>query len=167
VVVYVGTLSKTLAPGLRLGFLAGPDPLLDAVARLRVIVDRQGDHATELAVATLVEDGTYGRHLRRTRAVYAARQRFLADGLREHLGDRVAFEVPMGGLALWVEAPHADVEGWAEASHAAGVAFDTARRYDLRRRPLRALRLGFAAVDEAALARALGVLALTYRPSEG
>ncbi|MEQ1504214.1 MAG: PLP-dependent aminotransferase family protein [Myxococcota bacterium] len=165
-VVYVGTLSKTLAPGLRLGMVTGPRPLLDAIVARRVAVDRQGDLASELAVATLIEDGVYSRHLRRTRTVYAERQVVLADLLRRHLGERVAFDVPMGGLALWVRFD-GDVVRWQADAARAGVAFDVGRRYHLDGDGVPYLRTGFASLAPDELARAVVRLAGAVPPPLG
>ena len=158
VVIYVGTLSKTLAPGLRLGFVAGPPALLRGVRAARVSVDRQGDLALEYAIACLLEDGTIGRHLRRMRRTYAARQLCFAGLLREHLGDHVRFELPAGGLALWVRSLSLDPEIWAARALARGVGFEPARRFHVHGAPLPWLRAGFASLDESELQRAVEVL---------
>ena len=99
VVVYIGTLSKILAPGLRIGYVVAPRPLVDALTALRGYVDRQGDHAVEHAVAELMEDGEVQRHARRARAAYAERRDVLADALERTLGDTVSFARPPGGTA--------------------------------------------------------------------
>lgn len=167
-VAYVGTFSKTLAPGLRLGFLVGPSELVRAATAHRIPIDRQGDAATELAVATLLEDGTVGRHLRRMRRVYAARQGFVAERLSTVLGDRVSFDVPAGGLALWVRSerpgPEGDVEAWQLRGARAGVGFDVGRRYHLDGTGLPYLRIGFASLDEPQLALAVDRLAASAAP---
>lgn len=159
-VLYVGTMSKTLAPGLRLGFLCAPRPVVDAVLARRIAVDRQGDTATELAIAELVADGTIDRHLRRMRRIYAARQTALAAGLRETFGDRLVFRVPDGGLALWVRAD-TDVGAWQARAWQAGLGFDIARRYHVDGTGLPYFRAGFASLDEGELARAVKILAAT------
>jgi GntR family transcriptional regulator / MocR family aminotransferase len=160
VVVYVGTLSKILAPGLRIGFVVAPAPLVDRLAAIRAFVDRQGDRAVERAVAELLEDGDVQRHARRARRIYAARRDALSEALRKHLGGVLAFAPPVGGMALWARVDGAvDVDAWAARALARGVAFYPGRRFafDGRRRPF--VRLGFAALTEKELGEAVQKMA--------
>jgi GntR family transcriptional regulator / MocR family aminotransferase len=160
-VIYVGTLSKVLAPALRVGFVAAPRPVLDKMAAIRTVIDRQGDRISERAVADLMIDGELARHTRRMRRVYGARRDALAEALRRAFGDTLAFEVPRGGMALWVRAASLDSDRWAAACEERGVmvqpasrfAFPRAARASVPRAYSResALRLGFAAEPEARL----------------
>jgi GntR family transcriptional regulator/MocR family aminotransferase len=86
VVIYVGTLSKILAPGLRLGFVVAPAPLLERIVQLRILSDRQGDLAIEGAVAEMLEDGEVQRHARRVRRINESRRTTLVNALHKHLG---------------------------------------------------------------------------------
>jgi GntR family transcriptional regulator/MocR family aminotransferase len=154
VVIYVGTLSKILAPGLRTGYLVAPAPVIERVVALRTVIDRQGDQPLEHALALLVEDGEVQRHARRARRAYKARRDLLAARLRAEL-PQLTFTTPPGGIALWVRADGVDVDAWAERALAAGVVFQTGRRFafDGRSRPY--VRLGFAACDEKDLREAV------------
>jgi GntR family transcriptional regulator/MocR family aminotransferase len=165
-VVYLGTLSKILAPGLRLGFLVAPPPLVARAAELRFFADRQGDHAMERAIAELVEDGELQRHVRRMRAVYMGRRGALVAALEKHLEGALDYAVPAGGLALWARARGLSgeaVERWAERALASGVIVHDARRFtfDGRARPF--LRVGFAPLGEKAIEEGVRRLARARR----
>ena len=86
VVISVGTLSKAIAPGLRMGFVAAPKQLLSTLLAIRGQVDRQGDLGLENAVAELLEDGEVLRHSLRARRAFHARRDLLVDLLRAQLG---------------------------------------------------------------------------------
>ena len=165
VVVYIGTLSKILAPGLRLGFVVAPRPLIDRLARERYLVDRQGDHALELAIAELIEDDELGRHTRKMRRIYHARRDALAAALRDQLGDRVRFHVPTGGIALWVEtAPGLDADRWCKRGLAHGVVFQPGSAFSLTGNRVPAARFGYGACTEAEIRIAVRRLAQCARP---
>jgi GntR family transcriptional regulator / MocR family aminotransferase len=83
-VASVGTVSKTLAPTLRFGWIVCPARLIEAVAREKRIADRGSPGLDQLALATLIESGRYDRHLRHMRTVYAARRAALVEALATH-----------------------------------------------------------------------------------
>jgi GntR family transcriptional regulator / MocR family aminotransferase len=149
VVVYVGTLSKILAPALRIGYVAAPAEVVRCLAEHRRYVDGQGDRAMELAVAELLEDGEVQQHVWRMRRAYATRRDVLAEALREELGDALQFTVPAGGLALWCRtAPGIDVDRWAAAAREGGAIFQPGSELAFDGRPRPALRVGFARLAE-------------------
>ncbi len=163
-VVYIGTLSKILAPGLRLGFVVAPEPLAARIAQLRTFVDRQGDLVTERAIADLLEEGEIQRHARKMKRVYHTRRDALVSAVHRHLGDVLTFRVPQGGLALWVKASRSiDVDAWAERAAKLGVLVQTARRFAFDGRAHSAMRLGFAPLDERELEIAVTRLASCLR----
>ncbi len=89
-VVYLGTVSKSLAPALRLGWIVLPSRLLDAVARRKLLSDHGSATIDQLALARLLESGAYDRHLRAARRRYRARRDALASAVARHLpGARV------------------------------------------------------------------------------
>ena len=155
-VVYIGTLSKILAPGLRIGYVVAPPAVLRSVAAIRSLLDIQGDLPTEAAVATLIEDGELQRHVARVRRVYANRREILASSLRRTFGDGVEFTLAPGGMALWVRLRMSvDVEAWARRSVQHGVSWYTGRRYAFDGQPKPFARFSFAWLNERELPEAV------------
>jgi len=149
VVVHLGVFSRIFSPGLRLGFVHGPAPLIDEMRRVRAVLDRQGDPVLERAMAELLEDGEVQRHLNRMHPIYLHRRDVLCAALEKELGPSVEVEAPSGGLALWVRTIGGlDVDAWAARAIEGGVAFQAGRRFAFDGGPVPGLRLGFAAHDE-------------------
>ncbi|MEO8706993.1 MAG: PLP-dependent aminotransferase family protein, partial [Kofleriaceae bacterium] len=160
VVVYIGTLSKVLAPGLRLGFVIAPRPLIDRLARERYFVDRQGDLALELAIAELLEDDELGRHARKMRRIYETRRNVLASALTKTFGDRLAFTIPSGGMALWAEVARSiNPDRWAARGLAHGVAFVPGSAFAFDHARIQGARFGYAACNETEITTAVKRLA--------
>lgn len=166
VVLYVGTLSKTFAPGVRTGMLVGPRPFLRRATALRALIDRQGDHATEAALAELLTDGTLPRHLRKVVRVYARRRETLLAELERQLPGVLAPAAQSGGLALWarLNSP-VDPGEWARAAERRGVRFSVGAEYALDGAPLPFVRLGFACLNEEEIADAVRRMAAAWRPA--
>lgn len=164
-VIYVGTLSKVLAPGLRIGYLVAPEPIVERVAAIRSVIDVQGDRATEAAVATLMEDGEVQRHVARTRRVYAERRETLAASLHRTFGDDVRFVRSRGGMALWTEfRMKADLDAWAQRSLARGVSWFPGKRYAFNQAPIPFARFSYAGLNPRELVEAVKRLAAARRP---
>jgi len=157
-VVYVGTMSKTLAPSLRIGYVVAPRRLVRRIASLRRGLDRQGDFAVEAAVADLMEDGTVRRHLHRMQRLYRGRRDALAESLTAKLPDALSFRVPSGGMAMWARAA-ADVEAWARRARGRGLVLTTGRACTSDLRPIPHLRLGFSSLREDEIREAVRRLA--------
>jgi GntR family transcriptional regulator/MocR family aminotransferase len=83
-VFLIGTASKALAPAVRLGWVQAPSPLAQAVAEEKEMSDRGSCTLDQLALATMLTSGRYDRHLRRMRAVYAARRTALVEAFARH-----------------------------------------------------------------------------------
>jgi GntR family transcriptional regulator/MocR family aminotransferase len=156
VVVYIGTLSKILAPGLRIGYVVAPAAVRRSLGAIRSVLDIQGDLAAEAAIATMIDDGELQRHVARVRRIYATRREILADSLRRVFGAGVEFTLAPGGMALWVRLHRSvDVEAWARRSIERGVCWFTGRRYAFDGQPRPFARLSFAWLNERELPEAV------------
>lgn len=160
-VIYLGSLSKLLAPGLRLGYAVAAPEILRRMAAEREAIDRQGDVPLETAVAELLQDGELRRHARKARNVYLERRNLLVAALRREFGDALSFEVPAGGLAIWAHV-RADLDAavWARRALDRGLTISTGARFSLDAHAApNAFRLGFAALAPDELAAAVRRLA--------
>lgn len=152
-VLYVATLSKLVAPAVRLGVLVGDDAVLEAVAHRRRLTSRANDGVTQAALASWMRDGGFERHLRRARRVYAER-RDAALGVLESAARKVpfTFDAPAGGLAIWTHWPGHDVLALARRAHGCGVL--VLPEAVLSRRPdTRGMRLAFGHLEPARFAQ--------------
>ena len=158
-VALIGTVSKSLAPALRLGWVVCPPRLLESVIEDKRLSDRGSPTLEQLALATLIESGRYDRHLRRMREVYGARRDTLISALAEH-----APHVGLHGLAAGFHAvahlrAGADERAILEAAGARSIGLYgiSSFRPSGRAGPPQ-LVLGFGNLTEAAIARGIAVV---------
>ncbi|WPR76250.1 PLP-dependent aminotransferase family protein [Algoriphagus sp. NG3] len=102
-VIYCGSFSKSFSPAFRMGYLAASENVIKHLANVRVLLDRQGDHILDNAMAELINDGTIQRYLRRTLTVYEERRDYFCNLLQSELGNVVNFSIPDGGMTVWTE----------------------------------------------------------------
>lgn len=162
-VVYLGSLSKLLAPAVRVGYAIAAPAILTRMADRREAIDRQGDVPLEHALASLIEDGELRRHTRKARRIYAERRDLFAAAIRRELGQHVAFDLPAGGLALWLRLRAGlDAETWAANAARVGLAVSPGVKFalDAAHAP-QAFRLGYANLTETELSRVVALLQRT------
>ena len=121
-VLYIGTLSKSLFPGLRLGYLVVPPALVDAFGAGKAAIDRMSPVMPQVVLADFIAGGHFGRQVRRTREVYGERRQVLLDELAHQLGGQVLPGPSQAGLQLAVAfRPPVDDQAFALAAARAGV----------------------------------------------
>jgi GntR family transcriptional regulator/MocR family aminotransferase len=154
--IYIGSLSKLLSPSLRIGYLVAAESVVTRAAAEIMIIDRQGDPVMEAMAAEIMTAGVLKRHARKVLRIYAERRECLAAALQQELGDAVAFSLPPGGLALWVNfAPHIDLPALAAAGLKAGVGITPGQAFAANGDKIQGARLGFGSLDEGELREAV------------
>ena len=146
-VLYVGSLSKLLLPALRIGYVAAPPAVIDAIAHRVSLTDGMGNTLTEDAAAELIDSGELRRHARKVRQVYARRRESFAAEVDRTLGDIVDYRKPDGGLAFWLRF-NTDPDQMEARAAAMGLRFAASRSFMTRDDAPRGLRIGFASLDE-------------------
>ncbi|UTH75911.1 PLP-dependent aminotransferase family protein [Chromobacterium sp. IIBBL 290-4] len=148
-VIYIGSLSKVLAPGLRIGFIVARPELVARCVDIVLLLDRQGNPVTELAVAELIDSGEFRRHLRRAWRVYQKRRQVLLESLAAELCGLAEYEPPAGGLAIWLRfAERVDMDRLAADARLRGVKILPGSFFAADQAAVAGMRLCFADVDE-------------------
>lgn len=167
--VYVGTLSKVLFPGLRLGYIVAPAALVDPLVRAKSVMDRHTGIVPQMVLADFMAAGHFARHIKRTREAYGERRLALVNGIEATLADELRCGPSDCGLDLCVHFRRPlDQEQVAQAALAAGIEVRPLSYYASRvATPECAtgpgLLLGFAAIAPPEIAHGLDVLAKVLR----
>jgi GntR family transcriptional regulator/MocR family aminotransferase len=97
-VIYTCTMSKVLFPGLRLGYMVLPPPLVDAFVQGKAIIDRHTATMPQMVLADFINEGHFSRHIKRTREAYAERRDVLLQAMERHLAEEFAIGSADAGL---------------------------------------------------------------------
>lgn len=160
-VIYLGTLSKVMFPGIRLAYMVLPEDLVDAFVIGNSELYRGGRMTEQAALAEFIDDGHFTAHIKRMRALYLSRRDALREAMESRLGLAVSVSGGHAGLQLLyhINAPVDDVLIAAQ-SLAEGVVCRPLSTYYVDKRAARpGLNLGFAAVPEKVIASAVTTLA--------
>jgi GntR family transcriptional regulator / MocR family aminotransferase len=163
-VIYIGTLSKTVSPAIRTGYVVAPANLILELSRFRQLVDTQGDPIMELALADLFDDGTIRRHMKKALNEYHRRRDFVCSLLTAELPGIIDFKIPDGGLAIWAKfhksVPLAPLS---EKLRAQNVILSNGLIHNISSVPLNATRMGFAWMNEKEAEHAIRTLVRTVK----
>lgn len=156
VVARLGSFSKTVAPGLRLGWLTAAPALVQRLADSGLRDSGGGvNHFTTLAVAALCEAGGFETSVGRLQAAYRARRDALLGALAEHLPPGAAWTRPAGGFFVWITLPGGvDAAALLPRAEETGVSYLPGERFHLEGGGRSALRLAFTRYEPHALAEA-------------
>ena len=157
-VIYAGSASKTLAPGLRLGWLLVPPPMREALGAAKEAADRGSPTIEQLAFADFLLRGEFDRHLRRMRAIYRRRRDALLSALERQLPALRPVGASAGLHVLAWLPPHLDEREVIESAAARGLGVYGVGTYQMAPGPP-GLLFGYSSLSEAAIQEGVGLLA--------
>ena len=166
-VIYLGTISKTLSPTLRIGYLVVPHDLQELFATAKQLIDRHSPVTEQEALATLLENGAYESHVRRVRRLNGERRQTLLNALHRQFGGRVEIEGADAGLhiVVWFKGLAASAEDrLIEAAGGLGLGLHSLSRLyepsgdEGERRDEAGIIMGYGALEPAMIERGVGLL---------
>jgi 2-aminoadipate transaminase len=104
-VVYVGTLSKIISPGIRTGWMLAPAPILERIAKLKQGADLCSPSLSQMFAEQFIRQGLWKKNLEALRPIYRSRRDAMLAGLEEHFPSEASWTRPEGGLFIWVTLP--------------------------------------------------------------
>lgn len=123
-IIYMSTFSKTLAPGLRLGWIIAPENVISKLVQLKQGCDLHTSTFTQVVAYEVARDGFLDEHVKRIRRVYCERRNVMLKALEEYFPPEVTWTHPHGGLFLWITLPEGmDCKALFEAALQENVAF--------------------------------------------
>jgi len=160
-VIYAGSFSKTLFPGLRLGYAVVPERLAGAFASGVAELYREGQLMTQSVMAEFLREGFVSSHMRRMRSLYAARRACLIDAVQARYGTSLRIVGDKAGLHLVLALPRMVDDAWiCRVAYQRGIMARPLSMYYLNpERAQKGLVLGYAGVPEGEIGTAFTVLA--------
>lgn len=151
--VHSGSLSKNLSPGLRVGWMIAPAPLLAKAAMCKQFSDANTSTFAQATAAAYLASGRLAKALPKMRSMYAKRAACMCNALERELGEAIRFVRPLGGLFVWAQLTGAngastDSAALAQKAIALGVAFVPGAPFFANNPDHTALRLSFATMSE-------------------
>jgi GntR family transcriptional regulator/MocR family aminotransferase len=162
-VIYIGTLNKALFPGLRLGYVVVPYPLLDRAVVIRYLIDRQPPSLYQSVVAEFIQGGYLASHIRRMRQLYREQRDALFSALRRHLHEIVTVDPPDQGMHLvaYLSDSSSDL-AFEKVGRENGVIVRALSRMYVAASPRQGLMLGFSGYPKQVIAPAVSRLASAF-----
>ncbi|UXX78735.1 PLP-dependent aminotransferase family protein [Reichenbachiella carrageenanivorans] len=142
-IIYIGSFSKILVPSIRIGYMYADSTIIQSCGQRRMLIDKMGDPIIERALAELLANNEIDRSLKKAVIAYQARRDLFCGLLRKGLKEEVSFEIPVGGMAVWVTFKNIKIS----ALIASAQKHKLSLKIDLYEHTQNACRLGFASMN--------------------
>ncbi|GLI94156.1 GntR family transcriptional regulator [Methylocystis echinoides] len=168
-VIYLGTFSKCMGPGLRLGYVVAPRRLVESFRRMKMLMNNGQSWLEQAAMADFMASGEFGRHLRRIRQLYRERRDALLEALHKHFGECEIYGEQAGMHLVWKlpdsfpSAEEVEAKGLAAGVGVISLATGSALRFDRNDGGDRLLMLGFVALSEKEIQEGVARLATALK----
>jgi 2-aminoadipate transaminase len=158
-VIYMGSFSKVLTPGIRLGYVVAPLPLVRRLELAKQAADLHTAQLTQMVVHEVIKDGFLERHIPTIRTLYANQCQVMLDAMAECFPAGVSWTRPEGGMFIWVTLPkHIDAMKLLDQAIAARVAFVPGAPFYANEPQINTLRLSFVTVSPARIREGIAIL---------
>ncbi|WP_251027070.1 MULTISPECIES: PLP-dependent aminotransferase family protein [unclassified Bacillus (in: firmicutes)] len=102
-ILYIGSMSKTLSPGIRIGWIVGPEPVIDRLADIKMQTDYGSSSLSQFIVAEWLSSGLYDDHVKKIRTELKFRRDFTLEILNTHFMQLATWNIPQGGFYIWLQ----------------------------------------------------------------
>ena len=158
-VIYMGSFSKVLTPGIRLGYVCAPLPLVRRLELAKQAADLHTAQLTQMVVHEVVKDGFLDQHIPTIRKLYGDQCQVMLDAMAEHFPASVTWTRPEGGMFIWVTLPQSiDAMKLLDQSLAARVAFVPGAPFYANEPATNTLRLSFVTVPPERIREGIAIL---------
>ncbi|MFZ6734400.1 PLP-dependent aminotransferase family protein [Undibacterium sp. Ji42W] len=147
-VIYMGSFSKVLTPGIRLGYVVGPTPLIRKLEQAKQAADLHTAQLTQMVVFEVIKDGFLSEHIPTIRTLYAKQCNAMLEAMSRHFPEGVRWTKPEGGMFIWVTLPeHMDSKQLLDEAIQQNVAFVPGGPFYANNPEKNTLRLSFVTVS--------------------
>jgi 2-aminoadipate transaminase len=158
-VIYMGSFSKVLTPGIRLGYVVAPLPLVRRLELAKQAADLHTSQLTQMVVHQVIKDGFLDQHIPTIRTLYGNQCQVMLDAMAEHFPAGATWTKPEGGMFIWVTLPkHINAMELLDAALAEKVAFVPGAPFYANEAETNTLRLSFVTVPPERIRAGIAIL---------
>ena len=158
-VIYIGSISKSFTTTLKVGYMIAPENFIAESSQMRKLIDIRGDNIMEEALGEMFQHGDMQRHFSKSLKLYHQRRDLMCELLKTELGNKISFQVPQGGMAIWVRfAKDISLESLSGRVSMKGLYLSDGNFYNTGNTRYNAVRMGFASLNEKEMTEAIAII---------